>query len=256
MTPHLLFGAVFISQIVLVSIRYPRRLRGLVGSGQGGDSLLEAYVLASHVIGAVGLVLLAALFYLDTSDDMTAVLLSIGLFFLLQLSPLAMPSVQRSWSRLSSARSHQDTDDADTYRSTRLFDVVGALPVGIAAALFLAYVVLAGSAWGGELDTHLLKMAVFTGTQTLFVGSIAWSLSSLRQATADKAEELYQGIRRLAPLLVFASIMISVYYFGKELLAALDEPQLRPAMMSAFLQLLAALAFNALSFERGHGRQP
>lgn len=264
MTRNLLFGVVFISQIVLISVYFPRRLRGLVavdakhmkgGPERGGGSSLGGYALASHVIGAIGLVVLAALLYLDTSGHMTAILLSVGLFFLLQLSPLALPSVQQSWSRLSSARGHRDTNDADTYRSTRLFDVVGALPVGIAVALCLAYLVFAGSVWGGELDTHLLKMAVFAGTQTLFAGSIAWSFSSLRRATADQAAELSQGLRRLAPLLVFASIMISVYYFGKELLAALDEPHLRPTMMSAFLQLLAALAFKAISFDRGHERQ-
>ena len=264
MPPSLLFGVVFISQIVLISVHYPRRLRGLGsvyvkhmkgGPEQGVDSPLEAYALASHVIGAIGLVLLAALLYLDTSDHMTAVLLSLGLFFLLQLSPLALPGIRRSSSRLRSARAHRDTGEADTYRSTRLLDVVGALPVGIAALLFLAYVVFAGSEWGGELDTHLLKMAVFTSTQILFAGSIAWSLSSLRRATANQAGERYQSLRRSAPLFVFASIMISVYYFGKELLAVLDEPQLRPAMMSAFLQLLAILAFNALYFGRGHERQ-
>ena len=264
MPPNLLFGVVFISQIVLISVHYPRRLRGLGsvnvkhmkgGPAQGGDSPLEAYALANHVISAIGLVLLAALVYLDTSDHMTAMLLSIGLFFLIQLSPLALPGIQQSWSRLRSAPAQRDTGETDRYPSTRLFDVVGALPVGIAAVLFLAYLVFARSVWGGELDTHLLKMAVFTSTQILFAGSIAWSLSSLRRATADQAGERYQSLRRLAPLFVFASIMISVYYFGKELLAALDEPQLRPTMMSAFLQVLAVLAFNALYFGRGHERQ-
>jgi len=260
--PSLLFAVVFLSQIVLISIHYPRRLKAAAqnlgsddysgGTEQSGASALEVYARASHVIGAIGLVVLAALLYLETTDHMEVILLSIGLFFFLQLSPLALPSVRKSWSRLGSAWAQPDTDGADTYRSTRLFDVVGALPVRIAAVLFVSYVVFAGSLWGGEPDTHLLKIAVFTTTQILFVASIAWGVSSLRRAASAAAAEHYQSLKRLAPLLVHASIMISVYYFGKELLAALDEPQLRPAMMSAFLQLLAVLAFSAVRV----GREP
>jgi len=46
-------------------------------------------------------------------------------------------------------------------------------------------------------------------------------------------------------LLVVASIMISAYQFGKEGLAAVELPQLRPIMMSAFLQLVGVLLFAA-----------
>ena len=262
---ELLFGTVFISQIVLISLSYPRRLRRLEAaksdraestSGQGAASLLDGHTRASYIIGAMGLVLLAVLLSLDVADHMTAVLLSIGFYFLLQLSPLALPRSRRFLSELMPGDEERGSSGADAYRSTRLLDVVGALPIGIAAVMFLAYLIFAASQWGGEVDAHLAKMAVFTGSQILFAGSIASSLSSLRRASATQAQERYQSLRRLAPLLVFASIMISSYYFGKELLAALDEPQLRPTMMSAFLQLLAVLAFNALFFGDGQEADP
>jgi hypothetical protein len=47
-------------------------------------------------------------------------------------------------------------------------------------------------------------------------------------------------------LLVLASIVISAYYFAKEGLAAAKLPQLRPIMMSTFLQLVGVLLFTAL----------
>ena len=256
----LLFGVVFISQIGLISVRYPSRLRALgqslgaagANGRQGGseasrDTSLQAYARANHVIAASGVVLLGGLLYLETTDHMTVVLLTVSLFFLLQLSPLALPGLRRIWPRLTSSSAQRSGLGADTYRSSRLLDVVGAVPVGIAAALFLSYCVFAGSVWGGELDTHLLKMVIFTSTQLLFAALILWSLFSLKQATTEQAEERFQILQRLAPLFVYLSIMISVYNFGKELLGAVDEPLLRPTMMSAFLQLLAALGFNALT---------
>lgn len=135
-----------------------------------------------------------------------------------------------------------------TYQSTRLRDVVGVWPIGIAALFALSYLLFAWSGWSRELDTHLLKMAVFTSTQLLFAASIAWAVWSLRKAPADQAGEPYENLKRLAPLFVFASIMMSAYYFGKELLAAFDEPQLRPIMMSVFLQLVGVCVFDVLCF--------
>jgi hypothetical protein len=89
-------------------------------------------------------------------------------------------------------------------------------------------------------------MMIFTGAQFLFVIVIAWNFLVPKREDADQASKRRQNLVRMAPLLICASIMISVYYFGKEFLAEFNLPRLRPIMMSAFLQLLAILAFDAL----------
>ena len=47
-------------------------------------------------------------------------------------------------------------------------------------------------------------------------------------------------------MLAYISIGLSVYYFGKDVIAILGVPRLRLLMMSLFLQMLASLAYSRL----------
>ena len=105
---NILFSVAFISQIVLISVQYPRRIRAMArtsvsaaaedparSSEQWADGSFNAFATLNHVIGVIGLVLLPIILGLAGSGRMTAALLSLGLFFLVQLSPLALPGVRR-----------------------------------------------------------------------------------------------------------------------------------------------------------------
>ncbi len=94
----LLFTIVFVSQIVLISVLYPRRLRSL----RVQDVSLKAYARANYAIAVIGLSLLPMHLHWQASGLMTATLLAIGLFFILQLMPLAIPSMRQLSSELVS----------------------------------------------------------------------------------------------------------------------------------------------------------
>jgi len=240
-----LFTITFISQIMLISVLYPRRLRGLE---QVNGVSLKRYIVTNYTIALIGLLLLPVHLHWQASGLMTATLLAIAFFLFFQLTPLAFPSIRQLWSRLASIKTEPEATRSESYRSTKLFDAVGRVPVAIAALMASSYLLFAGITWGGEVDTTLLTMAVFTSTQLLFAGSIAWTLLSLKRAVPVELVQRYQTLQLIAPLFVFASIMLSVYYFGKEILAAFDEPLLRPTMMSVFLQLVAICVFETLYF--------
>lgn len=244
-----LFTIGFISQIVLVSIIYPRRLRGL----HAHDVSLKAYARANYAIAAIGLSLLPMHLHWQAAGLVTSTLLAVALFLMLQLTPLAFPSMRRLSSRLASIKAETDAMNSETYRSTTLFDAVGGVPVATAVLLATSYLVLAASTWGGDVDTQLLAMVIFTSTQLLFAGSIAWTLASLRRAAPEKLAERYEALQLIAPLFVYTSAMLSIYWFGKAVLGAIDEPLLRPTMMSVFLQMMAVCVFETLYF-RGTGR--
>jgi len=243
------FSIVFIFQIVLISIIYPRRLRGL----HAHDVSLRAYARANYAIAAIGLSLLPMHLHWQASGLVTSTLLAVALFLLLQLTPLAFPNTRRLWSELASTKGATDAMNSETYRSMTLFDAVGPVPVATAGLLATSYLLLEARTWGGEVDTHLLAMVIFTSTQLLFAGSIAWTLASLKRAAPEELPERHEALQLIAPLFVYTSAMLSLYWFGKAALGAIDEPLLRPTMMSVFLQMMAVCVFETLYF-RGTGR--
>ena len=51
----------------------------------------------------------------------------------------------------------------------------------------------------------------------------------------------------MGPIIIFGSILVTTYFFTKEIMFSLDLHELRPTMMSVFLQLIAITVFFALS---------
>lgn len=253
----LLFAAAFASQVFSLSFYFPTKLSGMnkvfrnrAAADEAAPSLRD-YLLLNYAIGLIGLCLLVALFYYDAFSNITVTLLAIGACFFLQLSPIALRRVRG----LSGAlRSAAVTQNASSGRAS-LFAFVSPLPVALAVLLFVCYLTFAIAQWDGALNTRLLQTIIFTSTQALFAGMIAWNLAVLKRSSAEKAADHHRNLTRLVPMFVFASMLISTYYFGKELIAVFDLGRFRPTMMSAFLQLIAFLMFDTLFPRGGRGAQ-
>ena len=237
-----LYALVFASQVLLLSGVCPARVQALgrrlaVGKSSG------VYMALNVAVALIGFALLAAMLSLDFFDRMTPLLLSIGAFFFLQLSTLASPGARWVW---SSARDAAAPLSEEQRKSARLFDFVS--PVAVVVALVAAggYAAFLASRLSGADRAQMLKLGIFLLTQSLFAFAILSSFRALKQDDSPGAGTRHQSFAGAAPLLVLASIMISAYYFGKEGLAAVELPQLRPIMMSAFLQLVGVLLFEPL----------
>lgn len=252
-----LFYLVFVSQIVVISFYFPRKLvkqssQSATTNGMGLphdiDKKLMGYTRVNNLIAVLGLGLLAAFIYFDWTVSVTAVLASIGVYFLLQLSPLAIPAVRQLMAGLKASRPQNSEHQELPHESGKLFDYVSPLQIGIALGLSLIWLGIKLPEWNGEINTQLLNIGIFVGGQLFIVALVARNLRMLARGDVDQNEDA-KGIEdpRLAiPMLVYISIGLSVYSLAKQFLLVLDLHQIRPIMMSFTLLLLATLAFDKL----------
>jgi len=254
----LLFFLVFISQISIISFYYPRKLMKLVkstscptsnsyevGTSKHIDSTVHSYALSNYVLIVTGLILIALFVSLDLFESITAVLLAIGIFFFLQLSPLVILGMSGRLSDLKLAASRRDKRPGKPLSSSKLFDFVSPLLVGIACILFFTYLIIELAQWNGDWDTQLLKIVIFVASNLFFAAVIARKFYALRRGNVEEGIKRHQDFKKVASTLIYISIGLSIYFFAKQLLFDFDLHQLRPIMMSAFLQLLATLSFNS-----------
>lgn len=128
-----LFYLVFISQIVLISFYFPRKLvklasqRAATNGTHDIDKKLMGYTRVNHLIVVLGLGLLGAFIFFDMAESVTAVLASIGGYYLLQLSPLAIPAIRQLMSDMKVARAKNDTHRKPAPDSGKLFEYVSPL---------------------------------------------------------------------------------------------------------------------------------
>lgn len=237
-----LFAIVFAVQIGLVSIYLPRRLakaaRGMSPSG------LRTYVALNNTIAWVGLIALVFCLPLQFREVMTGLLLGVGLLFLVQLSTILVPVAHRALP-VRRPDTSGDLPPEAPLDSVRLFDVVPRVPVGVAVLLYIAFVAVMGFEWTRIEGNQLTKIAVLTFTNVVFAAAIIWNYLGLKKS-AEQAAERYRELARMAPIIIFGSILVTTYFFIKEIMFGLDLQELRPTMMSMFLQLIGIAVFHAL----------
>ena len=240
-----------VCQVVFVSILFPRNFvhvaqRAVIDQSNQPDSqqaFHRRYLLANRVIASLALacLLISASVYLAGTMPVTGLLLSIGIVFLVQVSPLAilfyhglLPIPQNPSGHIS------DLESAGGVPG--LFTILPLIPVLIAGGLYLAYVVTVGGLWIRFGGNQLPKIVSITATNLICVIAVLWSYRRLAKETDERADR-YLELSRMGPIVIFASILVTIYFFAKEVLFALDLHEARPIMMSAALQLVALAVF-------------
>lgn len=254
---HTLFFLVFLSQTLTLSLYYPRVVaRELAGAPSHGSETahdrhstqggLVLYSVVNAVMVAVGLTLLTLFFTVAVFDSLKAMLLAVGSFFFLQLSPLALI-----------AGRFNSPGDGEPVRASRrtiqLSDVVSPPSVVAAGTLLLVYgatqVIRSGGAWG----TELLKVSILLGANMLFAAILVGNLRRIQDETGEAQAKRLDELRKSAPVLVYVSIGLTIYFFGKDVIFSSGVDRLRPIMMSVFLQALGVLTYSKLRPSRGEG---
>ena len=252
---EVLFAIAFGFQIVVVSIYFPRRL-ARVAQGMSSPGLdtqkpnkrapFQTYATLNNTIASVGLMVLVLCLALQFHGFMTGQLLCIGLFFLIQISTIVVPfghgvlPIQRlepSWDHLSIEPPSE---------TIRLFNILPPVPVGIAVFLYISFVVGVWFHWDRFERSQLPKVAALTFTNLVFAVTILWNYIKFKKSAAKQASERYRELTRMAPIIIFGSILVTTYFFMKEIMFGLELHELRPTMMSVFLQLIAVTVFHAL----------
>lgn len=243
-----------ICQVVVVSMLCPQKIVGTAQSALAVQSiergshqvLYRRYVLINYVIAALGLPILLLCVTLHVNDTltMTGLLLSIAIFFLVQVSTVTIPFFHGALPVQQTPKRYPDIQDFPG-GVPGLFGILPLVPVMIAAGLYLAYIFTLCVQWGHYGENQLPKIVSVTLTNLIFVSTILWAYRRLLNDTGDRVER-YSELVRMGPIIIFGSILVTLYYFAKEILFFFDLHELRPMMMSVALQAIAMVAFHVL----------
>lgn len=206
----------------------------------------HTYGTFNKAVAVVGMIVLVLCFTLQSRGNMTGQLLCIGLFFLTQVSSLAVLFAREVLpiERRIQSEHHLSTEPLE---STRIHNILPPVPIGIAILLYVSFVVFVCFQSRRFEGSHLAKLGALTITNLIFAITILWHYVKLKTSSAEQFVERYRELTRMGPIIIFGSILVTTYFFAKEIMFSLDLHELRPTMMSLFLQLIAIAVFFALS---------
>jgi predicted membrane channel-forming protein YqfA (hemolysin III family) len=164
-------------------------------------------------------------------------LLIIGIYFLLQVSPLI---INKKLLEHSEVQQHHDQGEV------KLTNVVHPLVIGIALILFLSYLIKLFIEWDGSVNTQLLQMVIFSCVNTFLVVILVFIYRKIKRTSGKERQELKVGFSKSAPLFIYLSIGISIYHFAKMLIFDFELNEFRPAMMSIALLAVGFAVFTTV----------
>jgi len=239
----IIFKLVFTVQIFGLSFFLPRFLMRKIIDGREistiSKPIVSRYTIMNNVVVITGLLVLALLWLHPTFSSIIPILIVIGVYFILQLSPLAFNKQLMVQPKVP-AHLAQD--------SFSLSETIHPLVVGVAGFLFISYLTVYFLTWDGSLNTQLLQMVIFIGTNIYLTLMIAINIHKVKQSKDEEKLKQIGKLLKITPFFVYISIGISLYYYGKMLLFGFELYEYRPIMMSIAFLLLGLLIYSQISF--------
>jgi len=164
-------------------------------------------------------------------------LLSIGIYFLLQISPVI---INKQLLENSEMRKYYD------FETFKLSNVVHPFVIGIAIILFLSYVFKSLLDWDGSVNTQLLQMIIYIGLNVYLFFTLVTIIKKIKRSSGKERLKQISFFSKAAPLFIYLSIGISIYYFGKILIFNFELNEFRPVMMSIALLAVGFAAFTII----------
>ena len=258
--PHnILFYFVFLSQIILVSSYFPRKLLGRM------KSVLETYPpskypklypkpievyetgqrnyrIMNQIILVAGFILMIAVGLWDYSSDGTVSDLFPFFYFMVQVIPLMLMEISGFAYFKLMRKVDLRTRRMAELQPRRLFDFISptifgvAIFMNIACILFYLYIDQFQFHWGS--DAFVISITLIA-MNTLFAGIIYWNLSGKKldpyQSSKDRIRQIEASVRSL----VFVSIGASIFIIITAVINQFNLDYLEPSIMSLYLQLIA-----------------
>lgn len=233
MAIEFIFKLVYTMQIILLSYIFPRILIKKIRARPPG------YILMNNIVASACISFLAMLSLYPIFESLPYLLLAIGITFIIQLLPLFIGLVLRN----IEFKTNSNTQDSYSF-----FEAVHPSSFGLAIVLFFVYLVFAFTSWNKSINTQLLQITIYIGTNIFLAGVLSKNILNMKKIEESEDREKHiQNLYKITPLFVYISILISIYYFGKKMLIDFDLHQYRPIMMSLFLQLIGIIALIQLS---------
>jgi hypothetical protein len=164
-------------------------------------------------------------------------LLTIGIYFLLQVSPVF---INKQLLENSELQKYYD------FQTGKFSDVVHPVVIGIAIILFLSYLLKSLIDWDVSVNTQLLQMIIFVGVNAYLVFTLVNIFKKINRSTGKERLKQISFFSKAAPLFIYLSIGISIYHFGKMLIFNFELNEFRPVMMSIALLAVGFAAFTII----------
>jgi len=241
MNVKLIFALIFSAQILGLSFFLPRFLLfNIVKNNKKSlltNPLIKRYKLLNTVNVAIGFLVLALLLFHPVFSSIELILLTIGIFFLLQVSVVII---------IKQFLENSETQNYNDLESGKLSNVVHPIFIGIAIILFLSYLLKSLIDWDGSMNTQLLQMIIFVGVNAYLVFTLVTIIRKINRNTGEARVKQISFFSKAAPLFIYLSIGLSMYYFGKVLIFNFELNEFRPVMMSAALLAVGFAAFTII----------
>lgn len=266
MPEHFIFHVVFLSQILLISLYYPRtmlaRMTYVFETYPPStypklypkpfayyERARRTYRIMNRFILLAGLSVLGVMLVYPRSGEWDHV---IALwFFLLQFIPVML----LDFSTLKALRLMRDADSRTTRKAElhprRFFDFVSPAMIGGAIFTYIAFIILIayvrqfGFPWfGGYWNVFGVTMM-----NLFFVGIMFRRMYGKKLNPHQTHEDRIKQIQIMARILLFASIAATVFIALAVVLAAYDLRHVQPVAESLYFQLLAVVCFQAYRIE-------
>jgi len=237
----LIFTLVFIAQILGLSFFLPRFLLLNIAKDNKTslltNPLIKRYKLLNSVNIVIGVLVLALLLLHPIFSSVELTLLTIGIFFLLQVSAVII---------IKQFLHNPEIQNYNDLESVKLSNLVHPIVIGIAIILFLSYLLKSLIDWDGSMNTQLLQMIIFVGVNAYLVFTLVTIIRNIKRNTGKERMKQISFFSKAAPLFIYLSIGISIYYFGKMLIFSFELNELRPVMMSIALLTVGFAVFTII----------
>lgn len=261
MPEHIFFHVVFLSQILLISFYYPRKILSRMKyvfetyppsaypklypnpiehyeRGRRNYRIMNLFILLT------GLLILAVLLGFSHDGDVGNAIAMV--YFFVQFIPVLLLDLSslKEFKLMRNANS-RTTRKAELH-PRRLFDFISPLVFGMAAITYIAFILLVlyirqfefpwfGGYW---------NIVGVTITNLFLAGTILWFIYGKKlnphQAHEDRRREIETIVKRV----VFVSIVLTMFISLDVVLAAFDLRNLLPIALSLYFQLLAVISLE------------
>ena len=266
MRANIFFYVVFLSQIILLSFYFPRkmlnRIRYVFETYPPSEfpklypKPIEYYEKARRnyrhmnvCILLAGMLLMAVLLGYSRSGEWDGAI--VNTYFMVQFFPMMLIFIgSLKYYKLMRKADVRTTRKAEL-RPRRLFDFISPTMIGLAMFVYFAFIVFVlyikqfDFPWFGGY----WNIVAVTATNLFFAGIIVWHLYGKKLDPYQAYEDRIREIELVVKSLVFVSIAATLFIAIVVVLASLDLRHVQPAVQSLYFQLIAVLSLRTLRID-------
>ncbi len=266
MFENILFYPIFLSQILLISYYYPKKIISrmkFVLETYPPEQYPKLYVkpmgfykyvvrtfkIANQIILAIGIVGIIGLGYLDMSHEGSIAELIPLIYFMIQILPVFLMEIFGfAYFKMMRKADTRTTRKAELM-PRRLFDFVSPIAVGLAIFMFFAcllfFYFLDGFEYDLRNDTFIIFLTLSL-SNLFFCVIIYWNIYGKKLDPYQSGKDRIRQIEITVKSLVYMSILASIFLILTKSINVFDLDYLETALMSVYLQIVIWLGLGSM----------